>query len=543
MRFDAGNPADRAAFGRPFDVCVIGTGPAGTTLARQLAARGLDVALMEAGGLEWSEESQDVTRGTSVGILYPDLDVARLRFLGGNSNHWNGLCRAFDATDFEARPANPDAAWPIGRADLDPYTDAVHDILDLTPIDDGDPNPGTEPSTGFRRIHYFRSAPTRFGEKYLDELTASERISLCLNANLVDIRLDDALGTVTGAHFKGYARDDSGFTVQARAYALCCGGIENPRLLLNFRSQIPAGIGNQNDLVGRYYNDHPGTPPPLGEVIFTGQPLADAQFFEPTEALMAELGSMPMNVRINYASDRKPLPFGKELARTLQCAVPYADRLTDAVLGDALTCGLGGGVEDWWHSRDGVRWPWGRVAFNAQAALNRDSRVMLSDEVDAFGMNRVKLDWRVQPVDNASIRETIQAFAGWLAEEDIGRMKIYDWVLTDTPIEVASSGTESMSSWHHMCGTRMATDPKMGVVDADCRVHGVSNLYIGGSSVFSSSGFVNPTYTIVQLALRLGDHLGETLPAAATPATTTPATTTTPAGVPEAPAAPEGSKP
>lgn len=539
MRFDSAT--DRAAFDRPFDVCVVGTGPAGTTLARQLAARGLQVALMEAGGLEWSEESQDVTRGTSVGVLYPDLDVARLRFMGGNSNHWNGLCRAFDAVDFEARPANPDAAWPIGRAALDPYTDAVHEILDLAPIEDGDPKPeapGTEgDAESFRRIHYFRSAPTRFGEKYLDELTASDRISLCLNANLVDLRLDDALGTVTGAVFKGYAKDDPGFTVRARAYALCCGGIENPRLLLNFRSQVPAGIGNGNDVVGRYYSDHPGSPPPLGEVVFTGAPVADVQFFEPSEALMAKLGTMPISVRINYAN-RKPLPFGKELARTVQCAVPYADRLSEAVLGDALQCGQGGGLEDWWHSRDGARWPWGKVVFNAQAALNRDSRVMLSDETDAFGMNRVKLDWRVQPVDDTSIRETIRAFAGWLASEDIARMKIYDWVLTDTPIEVASSGTESMSSWHHMCGTRMATDPKMGVVDADCRVHGISNLFIGGSSVFASSGFVNPTYTIVQLALRLGDHLGDTLPA---PAATT--TTTTPASAPAAPAAPEGGTP
>ena len=122
-------------------------------------------------------------------------------------------------------------------------------------------------------------------------------------------------------------------------------------------------------------------------------------------------------------------------------------------------------------------------------------------------------------------------------------MQIYDWVLTDTPIEIASSGEESMSSWHHMCGTRMATDPKLGVVDADCRVHGLSNLYIGGSSVFSSSGFVNPTYTIVQLALRLGDHLGDTLPApdAATTPASTPRPRRPPASSPAA--APEGGNP
>ena len=268
MLHDVDTPEGRAAFARPFDVCVIGAGPAGITLARRLAGQGLEVALMEAGGTEWSEESQAIAVGESVGVTYPDLDVARLRYLGGSSGHWNGLCRPFDQADFEARPGNPDAGWPIGRADLDPYTADVHDILDLVPIPAEGPAGDLVTGTGFQRLHYFRSAPTRFGEKYLDALTTAPRIALGIHANLVDLRLDDAHATVTGAVFKGYAPGDEGFAVSARAYALCCGGIENARLLLNFTSQVPAGIGNQNDVVGRYYNDHPGTPPPLGEVIF-----------------------------------------------------------------------------------------------------------------------------------------------------------------------------------------------------------------------------------------------------------------------------------
>jgi choline dehydrogenase-like flavoprotein len=547
MLYDVDTPEGRAAFARPFDVCVIGTGPAGTTLARRLAAQGLQVALMEAGGLEWSEESQAVAEGESVGLTFPDLEIARLRYLGGSSGHWNGLCRPLDAADFESRPGNPDAGWPIARADLDPFTAEVHDILDLVPID-VEPGPGQdadEAAEGFRRLQYFRSAPTRFGEKYLDELTSAPGIALGLHANLVDLRLDEALTTVTGAVFRGYAPEDPGFTVSARAYALCCGGIENARLLLNFTSQVPAGIGNQNDVVGRYFNDHPGTPPPLGEVILATVPTAEAQFFTPTGASVAALETLPMMVRVNYAL-RKPLSFGKEAARSLQCAVPFADRLTETVLGDKLLCDTGG-LGDWWQSRDQEANPWGRVVFNSQAALNRDSRVMLADETDAFGMRRVKLDWRTSPVDDHTIRETVLAFAAWLADNDLGRMRIYDWVLTDTPIEIASASGESMSSWHHMCSTRMSTDPEKGVVDGDCRVHGVSNLFIGGSSVFASTGFSNPTYTIVQLALRLGDHLGGLL---ATPAAAaeTPAPAETPAETPaeapaEAPAAPAAPAP
>lgn len=532
MLYDIDTPEGRAAFdrpaGQPFDVCVIGAGPAGITLARRLAGRGLAVALMEAGGLEWSEESQAMAAGESIGLTFPALDVARLRYLGGSSGHWNGLCRALDPADFDPRAENPDGGWPISRADLDPYVEDTHAILELEPIEDGVPD-APLPTEGFRRLQYFRSPPVRFGEKYLDELTAAERITLGIHANLVDLRLDDTLGTVTGAVFKGYAAGDTGFTVSARAYALCCGGIENARLLLNFTSQVPAGIGNGTDVVGRYFNDHPGTPPPLGEVLFDAAPTGDTLFFAPTEALVAETAILPMMVRIN-AIDRKPESLPKEALRSLQCALPFAGRLSEAVLGDSLKCGFGGGVADWWHSRDPEAFPWGRVVTNSQARLNRDSRVMLGEETDPLGLRRVRLDWRVSPVDDRTIRETTLAFAAWFADQGLGRVQIYDWVLTETPIEIASATGESMSSWHHMCSTRMSDDPAKGVVDADCRVHGIANLYIGGSSVFASTGFVNPTHTIVQLALRLGDHLAETLPATASPA----AAPAAPAPAPEA---------
>ena len=254
MRFDAGGP-DRAIFEtRTFDVCVIGSGPAGMTLARTLAARGLDVALMEGGDLEWTPESQDVYVGENVGLEYFDLDAARLRQFGGTSGHWNGLCRELDPENFEARPYHALGAWPIGKADLDPYQPEADAILDVSaPAQPDIPIPGED----FRRVQFRFSPPTRFAREIRRRDRRGAADLLCLNASLVDLRLDDDLASVTAAVFKSYAPGDPGFTVRARGYALCCGGIDNARLLLNFTSQAPAGIGNGHGLVGRYFTEHP----------------------------------------------------------------------------------------------------------------------------------------------------------------------------------------------------------------------------------------------------------------------------------------------
>jgi choline dehydrogenase-like flavoprotein len=138
--------------------------------------------------------------------------------------------------------------------------------------------------------------------------------------------------------------------------------------------------------------------------------------------------------------------------------------------------------------------------------------VLLAEARDGFGMRRAALDWRLTEMDYRTLTRTTLALAGYLAEQDIGRMRVYDWLLAEDPVLPApSDGNGFAGSWHHMGTTRMADDPRQGVVDRDCRVHGIANLYVGGSSVFASVGYANPTYTIVQLALRLGDHLGAEL--------------------------------
>jgi choline dehydrogenase-like flavoprotein len=500
--------AGRARFARRFDFCVVGSGPAGMTLARVLAARGFDVALMEAGGLEVAAESQEAYAGESVGLPYLELDGARLRCFGGSSEHWNGRCRAFDAEDFAARPARP-LAWPIARADLDPYAAPAAAILDLAPAE-AEPAPAADPVVAasggaLRTVTWRRSPPTRFAEKYRDEVAASPRIAAGLNASLVDLRLDEGLGAVTAAVFSSGAPGDSGFAVAADAYCLCAGGLENPRLLLNAASQIPAGIGNRNDLVGRYFCEHPALR--VGRVVLKAKPDREKFSFAPTPALLEREGLLDFHLLLE-ARAGTPQPLGRALALTAQCLDPFAERLAREALGHWPKC-RAGGIDEFLVRYEPGGHPWGWVVLDLEQALDRESRVTLGEERDAFGLRRIRLDWRLGERDYATMARAVGLLGEYLAGNDIGRLKVADWLLEARPVLPDPSRDLGNGSCHHMCTTRMSDDPRTGVVDRDCRVHGLSNLYVGGSSVFATPGFVNPTLTIVQLALRLADHLSE----------------------------------
>ena len=170
-------------------------------------------------------------------------------------------------------------------------------------------------------------------------------------------------------------------------------------------------------------------------------------------------------------------------------------------------CDLGG-LADWRRSLTPERYPWARLTTNSEQALNPESRVTLGAARDPLGLRRTRLHWALLPLDYRTLKVSTLAMGQALAEAGIGRLRVYDWLLAEDPVLPGlDDKLGEIGAYHHMCATRMSADPRNGVVDADCRVHGLANLYIGGSSVFATAGFVNPTYPIVQLALRLGDHL------------------------------------
>lgn len=483
MILDAEARADDWFRDRTFDLCIIGSGPAGVTLARRLAKAGLSVGIFEGGGEQATPESQELYQGTTAGQPYYALEAARLRFFGGSSNHWGGWTRPLDPYDFEAKPHNPLSGWPIARADLDPYAAEAADILNLPP---DRPPPDLLPADHdvlVPRLFRFSNPVTRFGEKYRAELAASERIRVYLNANLVDLRLEDSRMAVSEAVFRSYKRNDL-FSVKARAFALCLGGLENPRALLNATSQVGKGIGNERDLVGRYFLEHPHAP--IGRVVMR-RPMTWMQVYSPTPAFMDANKVLNFGIRLGHFDEWNAAGFTGALKPQPECGLGFDALLAAEMKSEPTACPA----------------YVGDAFVSCEQSLSPDNRVRLTGQRDRFGLRRIELDWSLSDTDMRTLRTAATTIGRLLAERDVGRLKIVDWLTAGEKPNL----DELWGGNHHMGTTRMSADRSTGVVDANLKVHSLANLYIGGSSTFATSGHANPTYTIVQLSLRLGDHL------------------------------------
>ena len=480
--------APDAVFEARYDAVVCGSGPAGMTVAREVAARGGRVLMLEGGGLSLSAESQAVYQGRSVGsVPYYGVEACRLRYLGGTSGHWAGRCAVFDPIDFEQRDIFDLPSWPITRDEVYRRLDEAKAILDLAPGDLAEPSaiPGFAPGT-FRLAPYAMSKPTRFGTKYRDELDASEAITTIVNANVTDLTLADGGGRVESADVTGYG----GATRRAVGdrFVVAFGAMENARFLLNCNKQQTSGIGNGADMVGRTFMEH-------FEVDFGRFFATDDAFWAtqedgklailPTEATMRARGLG--NATVALKQGEPPRFYGRlaplrKRQRDVTCASP-------ALLG-------------WARGRSEFQCPGeGQIGTIMEQVPNKASRVFLQDgERDRFGQRRLALALELAEADKRTLTGLAEETGKMLARTDTARLKVYDGAY-DASLEFGGH-------CHHMGTTRMSDSPRDGVVDRDCRVHGVANLYMGGASVFSTGGGVNPTLTIVSLALRLGEHIG-----------------------------------
>ncbi len=500
MIFDAETDIRAALADRVFDVCVVGSGPAGLALAVALDAGGKSVALMEGGDREITFESQDLYDGEVVGADYYPLTITRLRFLGGSSNHWGGWIVRFVESDFQPRAHHPLSGWPIVKADLDRFAAATEVFLDVVGSNDPPPSLFGADTDVFEPFRLRWSRDKLLAPRFLGELERSTNIQLYLDANLVDIELDETRRTVEHLVFRRLEGPEP-FHVRARTYVLCLGGLENPRALLNANRQIAAGIGNQNDLVGRFFAEHPHQT--VGDIVLA-RPLRSREFYQPRPGFMAEAEILNFGLRLfPHVVERS---FLAESLRTASCSAPFMQRLAEAVTGRPARCdegGLGAYYEQW---SDPDILLSATLHISMEQALNRDSRVRLGQTTDRFGLRRIELDWRLSELDNRTITTAAMEFGRLLAERDVGRLRIADW-LREPELSFPGIDQALVGGHHHMCTTRMSDDPRAGVVDRHCRVHGIANLYLGGSSVFATTSHGNPTYTIVQLALRLADHL------------------------------------
>ncbi len=510
------------------DLCIVGGGAAGITIARALADGKVKVCVLESGGLEFEEPVQNLYQGANVGLPYFDLDVCRLRFLGGSTNHWAGRCRPLDELDFEARPWLPHSGWPFTKAELDPYYREAQKICqlgayDYTPgpwLDPGQRALPFDPAKVLSRVWQY-SPPTRFGEVYRPELEAAPNVDVLLHATLVDIEANEAGSEVSGLAAR--TLEGKRLTVRAQAYVLACGGLENPRLLLAANKQVKVGLGNQRDLVGRYFMEHPHcnaaralvVDPAVLSFYTFGQGGGHAQGI----AVVGCLNQSPERQRAEQLLNFDSLftvddigDSGFAALRRIWSAAGQghwpdhlAADLWQALIDiDDTASGLMGrlGLHEYHPGNASFR-----MWCSAEAAPNPDSRVRLGDQLDALGMPRIALDWRLTEQDKRSLLAGYQAVAEEFGRTGLGRLQIADWLTAD-----ATSWSPTVEGGHHHLGTtRMSQEPAQGVVDPTSRVHGIANLYIAGSSVFPTSGSANPTLTIVALALRLAEHLKQRL--------------------------------
>jgi choline dehydrogenase-like flavoprotein len=510
-------------------IAIIGAGAAGITLAIELTKHFKDVLLLESGGLDFEQETQNLYDGRVIGQGKTDVETSRLRYLGGTTNHWTGLCAPLDALDFERIEGRPYSGWPFKLDELVPFYVRAYPYCQIvgyqkTPsVLEGAKSTAQKiaDSSEFQLAEFRQSPPTRFGEQYRPNLKSSDRIKLYLHANVTDISVSSNGKAISSLDVR--TLNGRRFKVTARAFILCCGGIENPRILLNCTTFFPTGIGNTSDLVGRFFMDNPATP--VGNII-----PRDSNFDLGVMNCAPEGSSRVMVVFKNSAEISTQrgrrgaslflFPVFSNTAEILKVrSSPSFEAIREIVqdikrahipkdfanksciaLRDPIAVAKGAyyrlirPLRDKTHKTIAIF-----VRIETAQLPNPDSRVTLSNEVDALGMKRVILEWRISDGDRNNLYQTALAFARGVGASGFGRMAL--------DIEPNVDLSKVSTTCHHLGTTRMHDDSRQGVVDQNCQVHGLDNLYIAGSSVFPTGIRVNPTLTIVALAIRLADHL------------------------------------
>jgi choline dehydrogenase-like flavoprotein len=520
-------------------VCIIGGGVAGITLALQLEKMGIDACLLESGGFAPDDDTRDLYRGEGAGLPYNFADGCRGRFFGGSSNCWGGWCRPLDPWDFEKRDWISHSGWPFGLKELTPFYERTHDLLKLGPnnfepafwegaIARGDVRRVPLVTGKVRDTISQFSPPARFGKLYRDKLAQSQRIRVFIYANAVNIDTDKSAGTVSQVQVATLSGRK--MSVSAKMFVLSTGGIENARLLLASNKVQAAGLGNGNDLVGRFFMDHPRLQ--SGSIRFKKEwsrnKLYDIKYHYMNSAVAAhgthiasQFALLPevlkqerlLNARVWFSS---VFPGeGSEGAQALfrckqallkkeQAGWRLGDDLVKMALNPLDTFGYG--FTRVFQPRSLIR----DVKFQiiVEPEPNPDSRVSLSaTQTDQLGMRRVKVNWQLTTGVQRTLDRTLAIVADDLQRSGVADVRL-DPVIEggDWPPHLEKEGT-----WHHMGTTRMHESPKYGVVDANCRVHGMTNLFVAGSSVFPTAGANFPTITIVALTLRLSEHMATEL--------------------------------
>lgn len=511
------------------DICIVGSGPAGSTIARELSGSSLDVVLLESGGEARQPAADALNEIESVGAPREmDQWLVRNRIVGGSSHTWAGRCAPFDEIDFERRDWVPHSGWPITLADLRPYLIRSGAYLGLGAgvdytdgklwSEDGRAPPERELDAAkvvpffwqYSKDRINKHDVMRFARSFLDDVSANVR--LVTNATVVRLNPNPAGSRLESVDAVSHA--GSHHRIKARSFVLCAGGIENARLLLCSNDVEGCGVGNRNDLVGRFLMDHPRgvmanldaarAVPVLRRFGLHHVKLSSGTYrfrhgFRLSDAVQRK--ERLLNCTVWLDEEVFPDDPWRSLRMMLRDRSISAEdlfkllRRTDTLLRGAFDLAV---------RRKGLTRPLKALHLVGMTEQVPDpaSRITLSRRTDRLGVPIARIDWKTAALEARSLCRLSE-----LAAEEIGRLG-YDRPIPESWVGQAGTLPSSFKDVAHPTGaTRMAADPRDGVVDAHCHVHGVDGLFVVGSSVFPTAGHANPTQMIVALAIRAADHL------------------------------------
>jgi choline dehydrogenase-like flavoprotein len=503
-----------------YDLCIIGAGAAGISIAHALIGSKLNICLLESGGFQYESETQALYEGASTGTAGVDPNGCRLRFFGGTTNHWRGYCAPLGEIDFKKRDWVENSGWPINKKDLISYYERACKICEIGSyayFQDLQVNSASPPELLRNKLtldNWQFSPPTRFGTKYRKDLEQAKNISIYLHSNVTRIDANQDASSIKKVTIQ--TLNGKSGNIHADMFVLACGGLENARLLLLSDNIEPSGLGNKHDNVGRYFNMHVEHEAVAHIISRNGQALKQyfEQFQYQSQAMMTILRTAD-----TIQQKDKILNCGFTLYRPKELETGYSQAKSLLVeIYDKQTFPDDMGAKIWsvLSDLDGLsaalytKLAYGKTArhipalyLRAETVPNSDSRVTLDKTFDTLGLRKLKVNWKLTDFDKQSMRQSVIRVAEELGRLNLGRVQLDKHFFNPEGIwpERVWGGC------HHMGTTRMSDDVTEGVVNRDCRVHSLNNLYIAGSSVFPTGGFATPTLTIVALALRLADHL------------------------------------
>lgn len=504
------------------DLCLIGAGAAGISIANEFIGSNIQVCLIESGDFYLELATQQLYEVENVGLPRNPSVSTRLRFFGGTTNHWDGRCAPLNDIDFEPRKWVPYSGWPFNSNELNPYYKRANSVCDLGEYIYDDrllkkfniPNPGLNTDKLQTQVWKF-SPPTRFSLKYRESLKKSKNIQVILNANVTNIQTNDSASHVK--HIDIATLEGKKGKVKSKIVVLCCGGIENARLLLLSNTVTPNGLANRHDVVGRFFMEHLRS---KSTVVHFGDPFSMKRIFNKYQHKKNHY-LLGLRTSKNVQKNKEILNAGAMFYfegnpdSATHSAANIAKSIKTGHIPNEFNKKILSVISDFDELIVNFRRKYLRpnastlinnmtvLVLETEQAPNPDSRISLSSSRDVLGLQKSKVDWKLSEIDKQSSIKTTNLLSAEFARLYNSRFRIQGWMIDER--ENWAQNFRDVA--HHMGTTRMSDNPNHGVVDKNCRVHGIDNLYIAGSSVFPTSGHVNPTLTIVALALRLSDQL------------------------------------